>query len=360
MKTLLTLQEQQLQQWLKNEEWGRVESVLSELHESQLTAYQWLAGALLWAQKETVEDLSKAIRWAERAHAMHATHPEILSLLTRLYMKMDRLVQAFHFARLLVKQTPNNPHSWAMLGIVAYRSKETMVGAQSIKKACQLARKLLPDEAKNNFLNFIIKYAPFWWSPVKGKSLSLCPLSQNHKDFLVSTQQDSFFRDQYHMFCTADEASILRDIERAKHSPFDTYQIHWVVEDLQARPLGLAALVDLDFRNSRAEGLIGFPNKEFRMQSVEASWLMLEFVFYTLRFNKFYAYIYEKNKTALRYMKHVGFRQEGVLLQHVKHPETGELLDLYVVGMLREDFLANVRNQSIAKKILGRDFRSYL
>lgn len=360
MKILLTPQEQQLQQWLRSGEWDCIETMLSGLSESQLTAHHWFVGALLWARKETIDDVNKAIRWAERAHTMRSKDPEILSLLIRLYMRVNRFAQAFYFAKLFVQQAPNNPHAWAMLGIAAYRCKEASVGSDSIKKACQLAKRFLPDQAKNNFFNLILKYAPFWWSPIQGKSLSLCPLDQKHTEFLISTQKDSIFRDQYHMFRIGDEASVIRDIDRAKYSPLDTYQIHWVIEDLEAKPLGLAALVDLDFRNSRAEGLIGFPNRKSMIHSVEASWLILEFVFYTLRFNKFYAYIYEKNDTALNYMKHVGFQQEGILSQHIKNPDTGELIDLYVVAILREDFVANPRSQRIAKKVLGRSFCSYL
>lgn len=354
----LALEEGLLQEWVQEKNWHAIKNRLSSRTEENLTADEWLAGALLLLQEEQPPNFGKAIVCAEHAHAIRPVHSGTVLFLSRLYLRAERLAQALHFARLLVQLSPLDARAWALLGISAHRTKETSLGEQAMAKAWNLASTHLPEDLKRSLFRSTWKYAPFWRSAATGSSLSLAPWATRHADFLTAARQDKKFKNKYHMFQKPGKAAVLKDIEQAQQSPVDSRQIQWVIERRDGTPLGLAALVDIDFRSSRAEGLIGFPEKQSSFVAIEASWLILEFVFCTLQLNRLYAYVYGENPYALSYISNLGFQHEGVLREHVRNPETGQLMDLHLSALLRKEFLSSPKNHLIAKRFLGRSLKA--
>jgi RimJ/RimL family protein N-acetyltransferase len=114
----------------------------------------------------------------------------------------------------------------------------------------------------------------------------------------------------------------------------------------------MASLTDISLRHGRAELIIGVRGAAPGL-ALEASLLLLEFAFRTLRLRKLHSTVYGGNEYALRSTRHLGFELEGRLRQHVQDPRTRECLDLCLFGLLPQEFFS-AGNQRLAARLLGR------
>lgn len=64
--------------------------------------------------------------------------------------------------------------------------------------------------------------------------------------------------------------------------------------------------------------------------------------------------MYGDNHFSQKNTIHLGFEQEGLLKSHVYDPQSDSRLDLYVNGLLEEQFKQNPYYNLMAKKLLGR------
>jgi RimJ/RimL family protein N-acetyltransferase len=136
----------------------------------------------------------------------------------------------------------------------------------------------------------------------------------------------------------------------------DSRAVHWTIETLDARKVGILSLVDVALSNRRAEVLIGIKEFPYSGIAVEAMLLGIEFGFGMMRLNKIYSLIYAGNETSLRNTVHLGFEVEGHLREHVVDPRTKKPVDLIQTGLLRSDLGKRVLAR-LSRRLLGRELR---
>lgn len=114
----------------------------------------------------------------------------------------------------------------------------------------------------------------------------------------------------------------------------------WVVEDEDARVIGVTGLWDVDLHSRHALTALKLGGKnEVRGRGLgtDAIKLVMAFAFYDVGLNRLYGSILASNAASLRaYVDKCGWSDEGVSRQHVwRH---GQFVDLHQVGVLRADF----------------------
>jgi len=147
------------------------------------------------------------------------------------------------------------------------------------------------------------------------------------------------------------------EVEQTK-LPQELKRIEWVIlkhDKQQDVPIGLAALADHQVSHRRAEFLLGIPDSQYRTGSLglEASLLVLDFAFNQAGLHKVTSFVYGYNTHAQKNTLHLGFKQEGLLTQHI-HNGTN-FIDLYQNGLLRADFYINKNLAVLSRRILKRD-----
>lgn len=114
----------------------------------------------------------------------------------------------------------------------------------------------------------------------------------------------------------------------------------WIVETCQdSRPIGTIALVDIDWRNRRAEiGRVLIVPPEFRGGGfgMELFGLLLEYAFEHLNLNRLHLDVFAENQTAVAFYRKVGLVEEGCYRQHVF--AKGTYKDVLVFSMLRDEY----------------------
>ncbi len=193
---------------------------------------------------------------------------------------------------------------------------------------------------------------PRWWMPLRSGGLTLRRPVQEHLSFITSVVNDASFMRQYNRFQSGSDRAIQSLVAGAQLSPYQTRRIDWVAEDRSGAPIGLGAIVDIDWVNRRGEFALGFPGRPPGTAALKAAVAILDFAFARLGLEKLVSYVYSDNPTAQANTLHLGFAQEGVLREHVAALERAGRLDLYVNGMLAREFLGSERYRSLRERWL--------
>jgi len=154
----------------------------------------------------------------------------------------------------------------------------------------------------------------------------------------------------------ADELAEKLRQTQALH-PCQTKSADWVIfRKNTGQPAGIANLVDINLSHRRAEFLIGLPDSEDRTRGIalEATLLVLDYVFNRVKLNKLIAHVYAHNAFSQKNALALGFTQECYLREHLVDPH-GNLLDVYGNGMTMRDFHSSPRISKLSLRILGRD-----
>jgi len=197
-----------------------------------------------------------------------------------------------------------------------------------------------------------------WLTPLEGKNLILRPHQVADVEFLERCFRDDAFMDHYNAFIPRHQTrSELTDqiIKNSKYHPSQTRRIDWVILKKESQKvIGLAALTDIQFEHRRAEFHVGIPDIELRVggTALEASLLVMNFVFNKVKFNKLTSVVYGTNLQAQKNSLALGFTQESYLQNHLYLQNSGCYIDLYGNGLLRKDFQANTRLTKFSKRLL--------
>ncbi len=103
-------------------------------------------------------------------------------------------------------------------------------------------------------------------------------------------------------------------------------------------PVGTIGLIDIDFKNSKAEYYIAMGELSYKGKGVakEASKLILAYGFEQLNLNRIYLFTEVENVVAQKLFERVGFVREGIIRQDiVSH---GRFVNRIAYGFLREDW----------------------
>ncbi|MBA3756076.1 MAG: GNAT family N-acetyltransferase [Nitrosomonas sp.] len=106
----------------------------------------------------------------------------------------------------------------------------------------------------------------------------------------------------------------------------------------------------------RAEILIGFPNAtKFNGTRIPltAMLMILDFAFNRIGFNKLVSIVYADNVHAQKSTLALGFKQEGVLKNHLFDRKQNRWISVYQNAMLIKEFGENIPLAKLFKKLLG-------
>lgn len=305
--------------------------------------------------------------------------------------RLGEVVEAEQQFRMAIKLQPNNPQHHSNLGNVLKARNSITEAIESYNKAIGLA----PLYAEAHFnLGVVLKeaghlaqaraslkralelkpgyaqaeeqleqLAPYWDKPLIGKWVSLRRYSERDADFLYSSFRNAEFMARYNRSIPSNEPmaklrTALRNSERTL--PWINRSVDWVIhlkdESGAERPIGMMNLVDLDFRNKRAEYIHGVvdPSGYHPKHSLEVFLLVLDFAFNQIGLNKLTSIVYEDNPQSQSLTLHLGFKQEGFRPRHMFLPGKG-FIGLYDNGMTVDDFRVNQQISKLSQRWLGRD-----
>lgn len=178
-----------------------------------------------------------------------------------------------------------------------------------------------------------------WWEPCVAGTVSLSLPQAEHQPFLERAFSDRAFMRHFHRFQGSGPDAVRVFVDRAKLSPLVTRRIDWVVHRPEGSCIGLAGIVDIDWANRRGELLVGLPDSPGPTAALQATACAMRFAFDRFGLEKLVSYVYADNPLAQRNTLHLGFKQEGLLRQHIATDEGR--LDLFVNGLLRAEWQSN-------------------
>jgi len=189
--------------------------------------------------------------------------------------------------------------------------------------------------------DYVWVHQPILWSDI---SAGICRLTRRKKEdaqFLVTLWNDKQFIHEFHRHAkdlTTDTALLSMTLEREFTSILpEINQLHWVVRDKSGQAFGLLSLTNVSITNKSAEVLLGLvPHAPIGLATA-AMLILFQFFFKALGFHKLYSFIYEDNPHSLKGTLHLGFKQEGVLREHVMDPTSGRFVNLIQTGLLASE-----------------------
>ncbi len=200
-------------------------------------------------------------------------------------------------------------------------------------------------------------YGEAFLAPIVGRHVTLVRRSPADLELVRGAWADQSFMDRFHRLAPplpASDAALEAILSgEATSTLLDNNNLHWTITTASnEKRIGMASLTDISVRHGRAEFIIGVRGAAPGL-ALEASLLMLEFAFRTLRLRKLHSTVYGGNEYAQRSTRHLGFELEGRLRQHVQDPRTRECLDLCLFGLFPQEFFS-AANQRLAARLLGR------
>jgi len=338
----------------------------------------------LWEQGS----IEEAINYCERSLAINANQAEVLNVLGNALMAQNRHEKAAECFRQALHLRPRYPHALNNLGNALQKMNQAAEAIPCYQQAIELqgdyseacnnlgqALKNLGriDEARAQFhkalqltpsfnqaRNNLAEVDSCWLEPLEGKKLFLRRYEAQDAAYLRYCHQNNDFMTLYNQYIPRhqpiDELAAKLHQTQALH-PCQTKSVDWIiVRKNTGQPAGIANLVDLNLSHRRAEFLIGLPDSEDRTRGIalEATLLVLDYVFNRVKLNKLVAHVYAHNAFSQKNVLALGFTQESYLREHLVDPH-GKLLDVYGNGMTMRDFHSNPRISKLSQRMLGRD-----
>jgi len=342
-------------------------------------------GNALWEQG-CIDD---AISCCQRALALDANRAETHNILGSIFLSQNRLEAAAACFHKALNLQPSYPYALNNLGNVLQKMNKAEDAITYYKQAINLqenypethnnlgrALKSLGriDEARDHFFRAIElrpdfhtairNYAevdPAWLEPLEGRKLYLRRYREEDAAYLCQCFQNGTFMWQYNHYIPRhqhiDDLAIQLRHAHAKH-PCQLKMVDWVILNKNTGlPVGIANLVEIQFTHRRAEFLIGLPNPVDHTKGLglEATLLILDYVFNRVGLNKLTSMVYADNTFSQKNILALGFVQESYLRDQIMDSVSGQFLDLYGNGMTLSDFRANTRLSKLSQRLLGRD-----
>lgn len=314
------------------------------------SAQEFEARALL-----ALQDRSAPIDWAplvadlQRACALAPGDARLRSNLAQALLDAGRPVEASEQARLAHEHDPGLPpvlERLALTEAAMQRWDASLAALLRLKGANGTQGRISP--AAERLLG---QLGTGWWRPIAAANVTLRQPSHEHAGFLGQAFAQAEFMRHFHRFQPQGAQAVRQFIDTAGQPPWRSRRVDWMVHDAAGDCIGLAALVEIDWVNQRGELLVGFPRPAGPSTALQVSVAALEFAFARLRLAKVVSYVYADNPLAQHNSLHLGFTQEGLLRSHVR-AESGRL-DLFVNGLLREDYEINPLLMRLRRRWIG-------
>jgi len=175
---------------------------------------------------------------------------------------------------------------------------------------------------------------------IKGKKIILDSVEEKHLPLLLEWRNDPNFRQyyrEYRVFTIEQQKKWWVD----KIVNDNSWQ-YFVVKPIEEpeRVIGAAGLTYIHPIYRTGEFAITLGDTAYRGKGYGSDTLrtLIDHGFNDLNLNKIWCEVYENNKAVEIYRK-IGFKDEGVLRQHVY--KNGKYLDSYILSMLRSEYEPN-------------------
>jgi hypothetical protein len=197
--------------------------------------------------------------------------------------------------------------------------------------------------------DYVWAHQPILWSDI---SAGICQLTRRKKEdaeFLMELWRNKDFIHDFHRHAkdlTTDPSLLGLTLEREYTSLLsEINQLHWVVRDRKGQAFGLLSLTNVSISNKSAEVLLGVLPQAPMGLATASMLILFQFFFKAMGFHKLYSFIYEDNPHSLKGTLHLGFKQEGLLREHILDPSTKQFVNLIQTGLLSSevDSSANLR-----------------
>ncbi len=338
-----------IQAWLAKRDWPAIEGYLADRDEPSMTSLDYMVKGLFEFHYRGNAD--QGVRCLEQACDLSPQDTRLTNTLSDLLIKSRRYKEACTVAQKSVQLQPHNPLALHALAVSLSTLNQFDQAWAVAEKGLELAANQ-PAQLKKSFENILKTSHPDWRRAIVGKSLRLIRFQSEHLPFLIKVRQNQVFQHQYNLFKSASEKAIRSDFHRSKKSPLEIKKIEWVIEK-NGLPIGLVGLVEIDFKNKRAELQIGFPEAKGYGEALEATLLVLDFAFVTMGLRKLYSYIYSDNPNAQRNSEHLGFGCEGFLVDHVFDPTTDSWLSLHLNAMISTNYFTDKKLEKLSRRFIG-------
>lgn len=112
---------------------------------------------------------------------------------------------------------------------------------------------------------------------------------------------------------------------------------YWMIE-YQGKKLGLVYIIDIDTYNSKCYWGFYLGDTSIRGEGIgkKVEFKLLNYVFDNLELNKLCGEVLNFNKRVLEMHSKFGFKEEGLLRQHVK--KNSEFIDVTTIGLLKDEW----------------------
>lgn len=223
-----------------------------------------------------------------------------------------------------------------------------------------------PDDAEIGHL--YIQLHPLWVLPMENERVRIRARTPLDHQFVMDCYANESFMSNYNRYL-AGSLRQSQSQQKSAHRPdrltvYKNKSIQWVIEKVDPlnsgkihyTPIGLASLAEIHWVHRRAEILIGFPNAtKFNGTRIPltAMLMILDFAFNRIGFNKLVSIVYANNVHAQKSTLAIGFKQEGLLRNHLFDHKLNRWISVYQNAMLMEEFGENTQLAKLSKKLLG-------
>lgn len=217
-----------------------------------------------------------------------------------------------------------------------------------------------------------IQLHPVWVLPIENERIRIRARTRLDRQFVTDCYANESFINNYNRY-VASSFRQSKSQHNAHHpdrlAVYKNKSIQWVIEkidplnpgEIQYTPIGLASLAEIHLIHRRAEILIGFPDATkfngTRIPST-AMLMILDFAFNRIGFNKLVSIVYTDNVHAQKSTLAIGFKQEGLLKNHLFDRKQNRWISVYQNAMLIEEFGENTQLAKLSKKLLGYESHS--
>jgi RimJ/RimL family protein N-acetyltransferase len=349
-KAMNQTHESPMADWLLKADWRSISAYLAandansaiDFKARALMRIQMTQGRIDWDQ--VIGDLSRACE-LQPDEASHWTN------LCQALLDAQRPQEAFDAASRAALLAPTG------VGIVE-KVMASAVSAARQSEALALMRDLRADVVASGpsvplaFDQAIEDLEARWWEPVKAGGLQLRPVQHGDEAFLLRLFADRAFMRQYSLFQESSPHAVRAFVKTAQLPPRVSGRLDWVIEDRDGSQVGIAGLAKIDFANRRCEVMFGYPGEGDAAKKFAIAVALLHFTFDRLRLHKVVSHVYSTNPVAQKFTLGLGFRQEGLLREHVRLGPDAGWIDLYVNGLFREDLVETRRTIGTPMRIL--------
>lgn len=171
---------------------------------------------------------------------------------------------------------------------------------------------------------------------IKGKFVTLRAIERSDMEFMKEMMNDDYIEDK--VVGWSFPISSLQQERWYENSIGNSTQQRYIVETPEDGPVGLATLINIDWKNRHAEHGIKLAHRDFRGKGIGTDTVMaiMRYAFDELQMVRLEGAWFAENTASKGLYEKCGWREEGCKRNYIF--KKGKFRDLYVTGILAEEY----------------------